>query len=199
MDSEACGECHKDIYEQWKSSMHHFASFNNQFYRKSDRVHAGRGRHAAEQVVRGLPRSRGLLQRPVRPADQGADRYAGSAGRPGLHVVPRHRARGQHAWATPISPWSIRRCTSWPPARIQYIRAIDYFLTYLNPEAAPATFLKPFMQGLGGVLLGVPQGAPGRAGEPLPLGPRLQRLRQLAGQRRLGTGRAVVLLSGEER
>ena len=35
MDSEACGECHKDIYEQWNSSMHHFASFNNQFYRKS--------------------------------------------------------------------------------------------------------------------------------------------------------------------
>src|SRR5438445_256101 len=35
MDSEACGRCHKDIYEQWKGSMHHFASFNNQFYRKS--------------------------------------------------------------------------------------------------------------------------------------------------------------------
>src|SRR5947208_3364885 len=35
MDSEACGACHKDIFEQWKSSMHHFASFNNQFYRKS--------------------------------------------------------------------------------------------------------------------------------------------------------------------
>jgi len=25
MDSERCGECHKDIYAQWKSSMHHFA------------------------------------------------------------------------------------------------------------------------------------------------------------------------------
>src|SRR5579871_6017979 len=35
MDSAACGECHKDIYQQWKSSVHHFASFNNQFYRKS--------------------------------------------------------------------------------------------------------------------------------------------------------------------
>ena len=35
MDSERCGECHKDIYEQWKGSAHHFASFNNQFYRKS--------------------------------------------------------------------------------------------------------------------------------------------------------------------
>ncbi len=35
LDSEQCGTCHKDIYEQWKSSVHHFASFNNQFYRKS--------------------------------------------------------------------------------------------------------------------------------------------------------------------
>jgi len=37
MDSEKCGECHKDIYEQWNSSAHHFASFNNQFY-EIDRV-----------------------------------------------------------------------------------------------------------------------------------------------------------------
>lgn len=35
MDSQACGECHKDIYEEWKSSMHHKGSFNNQFYRRS--------------------------------------------------------------------------------------------------------------------------------------------------------------------
>ncbi|HXO30542.1 MAG TPA: multiheme c-type cytochrome, partial [Thermoanaerobaculia bacterium] len=33
--SDTCGECHRDIYRQWKSSVHHFASFNNQFYRKS--------------------------------------------------------------------------------------------------------------------------------------------------------------------
>src|SRR5579863_3110301 len=30
MESETCGECHQDIYRQWKSSAHHFASFNNQ-------------------------------------------------------------------------------------------------------------------------------------------------------------------------
>ena len=35
LDSKVCGECHEDIYEQWNSSMHHFSSFNNQFYRKS--------------------------------------------------------------------------------------------------------------------------------------------------------------------
>ena len=35
MESETCKECHQDIYNQWQSSMHHMASFNNQWYRKS--------------------------------------------------------------------------------------------------------------------------------------------------------------------
>ncbi len=35
LDSKLCGDCHKDVYEQWNESMHHFSSFNNQFYRKS--------------------------------------------------------------------------------------------------------------------------------------------------------------------
>jgi tetratricopeptide (TPR) repeat protein len=35
MTSAACGRCHKEIYDQWNSSAHHFSSFNNQWYRKS--------------------------------------------------------------------------------------------------------------------------------------------------------------------
>jgi tetratricopeptide (TPR) repeat protein len=35
MHSESCGRCHTEIYKQWKSSAHHFSSFNNQWYRKS--------------------------------------------------------------------------------------------------------------------------------------------------------------------
>lgn len=35
MTAKECGRCHKDIYDQWNSSAHHFASFNNQWYRKS--------------------------------------------------------------------------------------------------------------------------------------------------------------------
>jgi Flp pilus assembly protein TadD len=33
--SATCGKCHQSIYDEWKSSMHHFSSFNNQWYRKS--------------------------------------------------------------------------------------------------------------------------------------------------------------------
>jgi tetratricopeptide (TPR) repeat protein len=35
MTSATCGRCHRDVYEQWNASMHHFSSFNNQWYRKS--------------------------------------------------------------------------------------------------------------------------------------------------------------------
>jgi tetratricopeptide (TPR) repeat protein len=35
MESESCKRCHQDIYNQWFSSVHHFSSFNNQWYRKS--------------------------------------------------------------------------------------------------------------------------------------------------------------------
>ncbi|HXG56696.1 MAG TPA: multiheme c-type cytochrome, partial [Vicinamibacterales bacterium] len=35
LTSETCGRCHTEIYQEWKSSMHHFSSFNNQWYRKS--------------------------------------------------------------------------------------------------------------------------------------------------------------------
>jgi len=35
MDSQSCERCHSDIYNQWHSSMHHFSSFNNQWYRQA--------------------------------------------------------------------------------------------------------------------------------------------------------------------
>ncbi len=35
LNSKSCEACHPDIYHQWESSMHHFSSFNNQWYRKA--------------------------------------------------------------------------------------------------------------------------------------------------------------------
>src|SRR5882724_5862235 len=35
MESDSCKRCHEDIYNQWYSSVHHFSSFNKQWYRKS--------------------------------------------------------------------------------------------------------------------------------------------------------------------
>ena len=69
LTSATCGRCHKDIYEQWNSSMHHFASFNNQWYRKSIEYMQSIAADAADEMVRRMPRSRGILQRPIREAD----------------------------------------------------------------------------------------------------------------------------------
>jgi tetratricopeptide (TPR) repeat protein len=35
MNSKSCQPCHPDIYNQWYRSMHHYASFNDQWYKKS--------------------------------------------------------------------------------------------------------------------------------------------------------------------
>jgi hypothetical protein len=43
-DVETCGECHADIEDQWRTSAHAFASFNNPVYRVSvDRLRRERG------------------------------------------------------------------------------------------------------------------------------------------------------------
>ena len=193
-----CGECHKDIYEQWKSSMHHFASFNNQFYRKSIEYmqdvggHAGRASGAPAATI--TPSSSTAASTgPSRSRSTRRKRRTASAA---CRATP--SCTSAAAWATAISRSSTRRCTSWPPATTRTSAQLDYFLTYLNPEPHRQHVHEAVhAAGSAEYLRHLPQGAPRRAGEQLPLGARLQRLRQLAGQRRLGPGRAVVLLPAE--
>ena len=122
MTSDTCARCHPEIYDQWKSSMHHFSSFNNQWYRKSIEYMQDVVGTQAVEMVRRLPRSRGVLQRPVRPADQGTDRHAGGAGRARVHVVPLDHARATARWARGTSRSNIRRCTTWPRATNPVLR-----------------------------------------------------------------------------
>ena len=162
------------------------------------RVHAGRGGNAPEQMVRGLSRSRRLLQRPLRPAHQGTDRYAGSAGRARLHVVPRHRARGQHHGQRRFHRGvSAAARTGLQQEQVHPRHRLLPDLS--QPQAAQGHLHEAVHAGaIGRVLRLLPQGAPRCSGEQLPLGARVQRLRQLAGQRRFRTGRALVLLSAED-
>ena len=112
MDSELCGVCHKDIYEQWKSSMHHFASFNNQFYRKSIEY---------MQSVNGTSGSKwcagchdhavffnGRFEKPIKDQIDTPEAQNG-LGCVSCHSIPRVTAR----WVTADSPSNIRRCTNW--------------------------------------------------------------------------------------
>ena len=145
MDSEACGACHKDIYEQWKSSMHHFASFNNQFYRKSIEY---------MQDVTGTRPSKwcagchdhavffnGRFDRPIKEQIDTPEAQAGLGCMSCHAIVHVGSSMGNGDFTVEYPP--LHELAS---SKNTLIRGIDYFLTYLNPKPHKATFMKPFMR-----------------------------------------------------
>jgi Tfp pilus assembly protein PilF len=145
MDSEGCGQCHQEIYKQWNSSAHHFASFNNQFYRKSIEY---------MQDVLGTRPSKwcaachdhavffnGRFDRPIREQMDTPEAHAG-LGCMSCHAIVHVGSSMGNADFT----------VEYPPlheiaaSKNKYLNAIDYFITYLNPEPHRRTFLKPFMR-----------------------------------------------------
>ena len=145
MDSAACGQCHKDIYEQWKSSAHHFASFNNQFYRKSveymqdtigtrpSKWCAGCHDHAVF--------FNGRFDRPIKEQIDTPEAQAG-LGCMSCHSIVHVGSSMGNADFTVEYPPLHELASSHNPL----IHAADYALTYLNPEPHRQTFLKPFMR-----------------------------------------------------
>ena len=158
------------------------------------RVYAGGGGHHPLEMVRRLSRPRGVLQRALRSADGGADRHPGGPGRARLHVVPLHRARRQHHGPGPLHhrvpaaarPRGERAPAAAQPARPPAAAGPRTPSRHVHETVPPGAERR--------VLLLVPQGAPGPAGQRLPVGAGVQRVRQLAGVGGLRTGRPVVLL-----
>ncbi len=120
-ESDACQRCHEDIYKQWNSSMHHFSSFNNQWYRKSIEYMQGTIGVKPSKWCAGCHDPALHLQRTVRYASEGHESAsARGASRARLHDVPLHRAGEEHDGAGAISISNIRSCTSWRPAKIRW-------------------------------------------------------------------------------
>jgi len=148
MDSATCGECHKDIYEQWRSSVHHFASFNNQFYRKSieymqdtigpqpSKWCAGCHDHAVF--------FNGRFDRPIREQIDTPEARAGLACTSCHAIVHVDSSMGNGGFTIEYPPLH-ELATSKNPV----VRQLDHFMTYLNPEPHRRTFLKPFMTAQG--------------------------------------------------
>jgi len=145
MDSEACGQCHKDIYEQWKSSAHHFASFNNQFYRKSIEY---------MQDVNGTRSSKwcagchdhavffnGRFDRPIREQIDTPEAQAGLGCMSCHSIVHVASSMGNADFTVRYPP--LHEIAS---SQNRFIQAADYFLTFLNAEPHRQTFMKPFMR-----------------------------------------------------
>ena len=145
MDSALCGECHKDVYEQWKSSVHHFASFNNQFYRKSIEY--------MQSVVGTQPSKwcagchdhavffNGRFDRPIKDQIDTPEAQAGLACTSCHSITHVEGTMGNGGFTIEYPPLH-ELATSRNPV----MRRLDRFLTYLNPEPHRRSFMKPFMQ-----------------------------------------------------
>ena len=152
----------------------------------------------AVEVVRRLPRSGAAVQRPDGHARSKRSLHTPEAqaglGCVACHAIVdgrQHDGPGRLHDGVPdaVGPRRERAAGDAVPPRLPREG---------ESRAAPPRVPEAVHEGPGGgLLLHVPQGPPRRAGEQLPLDPRLQRLRQLAGERRLGHGRAVVLLPAE--
>jgi len=145
MDSKLCGSCHKDIYRQWESSMHHFASFNNQFYRKSiehmQELSGTKGSKWCAACHDHAVFFNGRFDKPIK------DQIDTPEAQTGLGCLSCHAI--SHVGGTMGNSGFI---VEYPPlhelasSRNPVIRKIDEFLTYLDPEPHRRTFLKPFMR-----------------------------------------------------
>jgi Flp pilus assembly protein TadD len=145
MDSKLCGECHKDIYEQWKSSMHHFASFNNQFYRatilhmqelsgtEGSKWCAGCHDHAVF--------FNGRFDRPIKEQVDTPEAQNGLGCMSCHSIVHVGGSMGNGNFTIEYPP--LHKIAS---SHNPYLRKLDAFLTYLNPEPHRRTFLQPFMR-----------------------------------------------------
>ncbi|HVR09234.1 MAG TPA: tetratricopeptide repeat protein [Thermoanaerobaculia bacterium] len=143
--SDTCGECHKDIYRQWKSSVHHFASFNNQFYRKSIEY--------MQDVVGTQPSKwcagchdhavffNGRFERPIKEQIDTEEARAGLACT-SCHAITHVDSSMGNGGNTVAYPPLHELAASRNPV----LRRVNHFLTYLNPEPHRETFMKPFMR-----------------------------------------------------
>ena len=132
----------------------------------------------------------GRFDRPIKEQIDTPEAQAGLACTSCHSITRVHSSMGQGDFTIEYPPLHDLAASENP-----VLRRMHDQLVYLAPRAAPRNLheaLPPRADGR--VLLVVPQGAPRRAGERLPLDPGLQRLRQLAGLGRLRPGRAILLL-----
>lgn len=145
MDSKLCGECHQDIYKQWESSMHHFASFNNQFYRKSIEY---------MQEVSGTQSSKwcagchdhavlfsGNWEKPIKGQIDGEEAQAGLGCVSCHSIMHIDSSMGNGGFTIEYPPLHHLAASRDP-----WIRRLDKFLTYTEPEPHRRTFMQPFMR-----------------------------------------------------
>jgi tetratricopeptide (TPR) repeat protein len=145
MESKKCGACHKDIYRQWNSSAHHFASFNNQFYRKSIEY--------MQSVVGTKPSKwcagchdhavffNGRFDRPIKEQIDTPEAQAGLSCMSCHSIVHVNGTVGNAGFSMSYPP--LHEVAS---SNNSIIQKLERFVIYAAPEAHRRTFMKPFMR-----------------------------------------------------
>lgn len=145
MDSETCGGCHRDIYEEWKSSMHHFASMNNQFYRKSieymqDVVGTAPSKWCAGCHDHALFFN-GRFDTPVKEQMDAPESHAGLACTSCHSISHVDSTMGNGGFTIEYPPLH-----NLATSKNRAVRMLTDFVTYLDPKPHKQTFMKPFMR-----------------------------------------------------
>ncbi len=146
MDSATCGECHKQIYSDWKSSMHHFGSFNNQFYRKAiEYMQDAQGSPQPSKWCAGCHDHavffNGRFDHPIKEQIDTPEAQAGLACT-SCHAIVHVDSTMGNGGFTIEYPALHELMTS----KNKYVKTMVDFMTYLDPEPHRRTFLKPFMK-----------------------------------------------------
>jgi tetratricopeptide (TPR) repeat protein len=145
LQSQACERCHSDIYKQWQSSVHHFSSFNNQWYRKSieymqevDGVQASKwcaGCHDPALLFSGM------MDQPIAQNVDKPEARAGLSCMMCHSIVEVKSTMGQGDFLLEYPKLHALAASSNP-----MVRRLHDFVTRLNPEPHRRVFLKPFMR-----------------------------------------------------
>ncbi|HKD06165.1 MAG TPA: tetratricopeptide repeat protein [Bryobacteraceae bacterium] len=145
MDSKLCGECHKDIYQQWKSSMHHWASFNNRVYRASilhmQELSGTQGSKWCAACHDHAVFFNGRFEKPIKE-QLDTDEAQNGLGCVSCHSIVHVDSTMGNSGFTMMYPPLHRLASSDNP----FIRRVGDYLTYLNPEPHRRTFMKPFFR-----------------------------------------------------
>jgi len=145
MESDSCQRCHQDIYKQWSGSVHHFSSFNNQWYRKSIEYMQDVGGTKPSKWCGGCHDPAvlysGMMDTPIKQIVHTPQAQAG-LGCMMCHSVAKVKSTMGQADFYLEYPKLHELAASKNPI----VRSLHDFLIRLNPEPHRRVFLKPFMR-----------------------------------------------------
>ena len=145
MESDSCKRCHEDIYNQWFSSMHHFSSFNNQWYRKSIEYMQDTIGTRPSKWCGGCHDPAvlyaGKMDTPIKQFVHAPEAQAGLGCMMCHSIAQVKSTMGQGDFYLEY-PTLHEMAASKNPV----VRSLHDFLINLNPEPHRRVFLKPFMR-----------------------------------------------------